>query len=98
MSREGVAGAMTDAHCDRCATYEEAVMAARAEDEEPDPTVLPCDDYAMSERFKAWLVEAMRAEVLGQISDAGLDRMAVLGSAPEASAGGASKEQDDEEE
>lgn len=63
-------------------------MAGRAEGGDASPDVTPCGDYVMSERFKAWLVEAMRAEVLGHVSQAGLDRMAVLGS----------KEQGDEEE
>lgn len=41
--------------------YEEAVMAGRGDEVEP-----PGEDYEMSETFKAWLVERMRHEVMGQ--------------------------------
>lgn len=60
-----------DAHCDQCATYETQVMAG-ADD------VAPCDDYEMSEPFKAWMVDRLRDDVMSQINGAGLNRMAIL--------------------
>lgn len=59
--------------------YEEAVMAGRA-----DEAVAPGDGYEMSEAFKQWIVDRMRDEVMGQVSGAGLDRMAILKDAGEA--------------
>lgn len=59
-----------DGHCDVCIAYEQAVMAG---DE-----AAPCDDYEMTAAFRDWMVDRMRHEVLGQISGAGLDRMAIL--------------------
>lgn len=56
--------------------YEEAVMSGVTDVEAPG------DDYEMSERFKAWLVDKMRDEVLGQISEAGLDRMTMVKDQP----------------
>lgn len=38
----------------------------------------PPDDYEMSQRFREWVLERMRAEVAAQISGSGLDRMAVV--------------------
>ncbi len=47
--------------------------------EAPVPEDLkPCPEYAMSERFRAWLVERMGAEVRKEVSATGLDRMALL--------------------
>ncbi len=60
-------------HCKTCGAYEEAVMAGQAADD-----VAPCDDYEMTPAFQQWLVDQMRDEVMGQISGAGLDRMAIL--------------------
>ena len=51
--------------------YEDAVMAG---EDAPQPP----DDYEMSERFREWVLERMRAEVAAQVSGAGLDRMAVV--------------------
>ena len=42
------------------------------------PDVVPCTAFAMSDAFRAWAVEAMRKEVLGQVQASGLDRMAML--------------------
>ena len=49
-----------DAHCDVCATYEQAVMAGDATDASE-----PCDDYEMSEPFKQWMVDRLRDDVIG---------------------------------
>lgn len=51
--------------------YEDAVMSGR---ETPQPPT----DYEMSDRFREWVLERMRAEVAAQVSGAGLDRMAVV--------------------
>lgn len=51
--------------------YEAAVMAG---EDAPQPP----DDYEMSDRFREWVLERMRAEVAAQIGGAGLDRMAVV--------------------
>jgi hypothetical protein len=64
-------------HCAQCATYEEAVI-SRAPGEPFPATILPCEKFAMSDRFRDWAVSQMRSEVGGQISGAGLDRMALL--------------------
>lgn len=56
--------------------YEHKVMAGEADAEPPE-------GYEMSDAFRDWMVEQMRGEVLGQVSDAGLDRMAVV-KAPDA--------------
>jgi hypothetical protein len=69
---QGTSGA--GAHCATCEAYERAVMARR----EGEPlSAQPCPAYVMSEPFKAWVVDAMRGEVMGQVSKAGLDRMAI---------------------
>lgn len=65
------------AHCPQCATYEEAVI-SRAPGEPFPATILPCEAFAMSDRFRDWAVAQMRSEVGGQVSGAGLDRMALL--------------------
>jgi len=65
------------AHCPRCAGYEAKVM-RRKEGEELPPEVKPCDAYAMSDVFRDWAVGQMQREVAGQISTAGLDRMAMV--------------------
>lgn len=57
--------------------YEAEIMAAHAEGREPTD-VAPPEDYVMSPQFEAWMVDRMRDEVMGKISEAGLDRMAVL--------------------
>lgn len=62
-----------DAHCDVCATYEQAVMAGDATDASE-----PCDDYEMSEPFKQWMVDRLRDDVMAQINGAGLDRLAIV--------------------
>ena len=51
---------------------------AKAPDEGLPPEVVPCKDFAMSDRFRDWAVGEMRKEVLGQVRSAGLDRMALL--------------------
>ena len=51
---------------------------AKAADESLPPEVVPCKDFAMSDRFRDWAVGEMRREVLGQVRTAGLDRMALL--------------------
>jgi hypothetical protein len=64
------------AHCDECAKYEATVMEAAGG---PVPaTVKPCQDYAISDAFRDWLVDQMRREVLAQVSTSGLDRMAIV--------------------
>lgn len=68
---------MQKAHCPRCAGYEARVM-RRKESEELPASVKPCRDYAMSDRFRDWAVGQMGKEVSGQVSMAGLDRMALL--------------------
>ncbi|HUR61340.1 MAG TPA: hypothetical protein VM286_03120 [Candidatus Thermoplasmatota archaeon] len=72
-----MAQAPVGAHCPQCATYEDAVI-SRTPGEPFPATVLPCDSFAMSDRFRDWAVAQMRAEVGGQVSGAGLDRMALL--------------------
>ncbi|MGB1698005.1 MAG: hypothetical protein ACPHK8_06365 [Thermoplasmatota archaeon] len=57
--------------------YEAEIMAAAAEDREP-LDVAPPEDYQMSPAFSQWMVDRLRGEVLGQVSMAGLDRMAIL--------------------
>ena len=52
-------------------------MAKAAGDALP-PDVVPCNDFVMSDRFREWAVGEMRREVMGQVSLAGLDRMAIL--------------------
>jgi len=80
------------AHCPQCATYEEAVITRQPG--EPFPaTLLPCKEFAMSDRFRDWAVAQMRSEVGGQISTAGLDRMAMV-KAPKAKATKASPDKD----
>jgi hypothetical protein len=69
--------APTAPHCAQCATYEDAVI-SRAPGEPFPATILPCEGFAMSDRFRDWAVAQMRQEVGGQISGAGLDRMAML--------------------
>jgi hypothetical protein len=65
------------AHCPQCGDYEERVM-ARPGDEELPPEVVPCGEFAMSDRFREWAVAKMRREMAGHLSAAGLDRMAIL--------------------
>lgn len=57
--------------------YERRVMAGEADAEPPE-------GYVMSDAFRDWMVEQMRGEVLGQVSDAGLDRVAVVKAREEA--------------
>ncbi len=42
------------------------------------PDVQPCPEYEMTDAFRDWLVSRMRGEVLDQVNDSGLDRMAIL--------------------
>lgn len=65
------------AHCPRCAGYEDRVM-RRAPGEELPPSVVPCPEYAMSDRFRAWAVAQMQKEMAAEVAKAGLDRMAVV--------------------
>lgn len=51
---------------------------AKAADELLPVDVVPCKDFVMSDRFREWAVAEMRREVMGQVSMAGLDRMAIL--------------------
>lgn len=51
---------------------------AKAPDEALPADVVPCKEFAMSDRFRDWAVGEMRREVLGQVRTAGLDRMALL--------------------
>lgn len=51
---------------------------AKAADELLPVEVAPCKDFVMSDRFREWAVAEMRREVMGQVSMAGLDRMAIL--------------------
>jgi hypothetical protein len=51
---------------------------ARKDGEVLPPDVVPCEAFAMSDRFREWAVGEMRKEVLGQVRAAGLDRMALL--------------------
>ncbi|MGB0651987.1 MAG: hypothetical protein ACPGQL_02205 [Thermoplasmatota archaeon] len=62
----------SDPHCPQCASYEQAVMDGEAD------KVQPCDAYEMTDGFRDWMVDAMRAEVMGQVSLSGLDRLAIL--------------------
>lgn len=62
-----------EGHCPRCTAYETDVM-ARGE----ATNTAPCDDYEMSDRFRTWMVDRMRKEVMDQVQGAGLDRMALL--------------------
>jgi hypothetical protein len=64
-------------HCALCAVYEKRVM-TKAPGEALPPDVVPCKDFVMSDAFRDWAVAEMRREVLGQVSMAGLDRMAIL--------------------
>lgn len=57
--------------------YEAEIMAAAAEEREP-ADVAPPKDYVMTPEFQKWMVDRFRGEVLGQVSMAGLDRMAIL--------------------
>lgn len=61
-----------DGCCQTCNDYEAAVMAGDVN------SLAPCDDYVMTERFKAWMVDQMRNEVLGQINQSGLNRMTIV--------------------
>jgi hypothetical protein len=74
---DGLRAGMPGAHCPTCAAYEQRVM-SRAEAEVLPPDVVPCDKFAMSDAFREWAVAEMRKEVMGQVSSAGLDRMALL--------------------
>ncbi len=53
--------------CDRCQAYEDHVMAGGDD-------LAPCDDYEMTEPFKAWVVERMQDEIRAQIASAGLQQ------------------------
>ncbi len=48
--------------------YEQAIMDGKGDDVDA-----PDDDYVMSQRFKDWLVEQMRKEVMGQALGAVMD-------------------------
>ena len=54
----------------------------RAEGEVLPPDVVPCSQFAMSDRFREWAVAEMRKEVMGQVKAAGLDRMAMVKGKP----------------
>ena len=43
-----------------------------------DDVPKPPDDYEMSDDFRAWLVDRMRADVMAQVNRAGLDRVAIV--------------------
>lgn len=60
----------------------------RAATSELPATVTPCKEYQMSDRFRDWAVAQMSREVGGQLSAAGLDRMAILKAGKAARAGG----------
>lgn len=47
------------------------------------PDVVPCQQFVMSDAFRDWAVSEMRKEVLGQVSTAGLDRMALVKAKPD---------------
>ena len=64
---------------------------AKAPEEALPAEVVPCKDFVMSDRFRDWAVGEMRREVLGQVSMAGLDRMALLKAKPGAEKPGAEK-------
>ena len=88
---------MPGPHCATCAAYEERVI-GRKEGETVPADVVPCADFAMSDRFRDWAVAEMRKEVLGQVRAAGLDRMALLKAKGRDAAGstdGASASDDD---
>jgi hypothetical protein len=59
---------------------------AKRPDEALPPEVVPCAAFVMSDRFRDWAVAEMRREVMGQVSMAGLDRMAVVRTKPGAPA------------
>ena len=50
----------------------------KAPGEAVPPDVVPCKDFTMSDAFRDWAVGEMRKEVAGLVSQAGLDRMAML--------------------
>lgn len=58
-------------------------MAKSAQDPLP-ADVVPCAHFVMSDAFREWAVGEMRREVLGQVSMAGLDRMAIVKGKPAA--------------
>ncbi|HLF16273.1 MAG TPA: hypothetical protein VI796_02435 [Candidatus Thermoplasmatota archaeon] len=66
-----------DAHCPQCADYELRAMGRDPASPVPDD-LKPCDGYAMSDRFRAWLVERMGADVRAQVGASGLGRMALV--------------------
>lgn len=79
-----MAGSMDPETAAAAEAYERRVM--EREPGEPVPDDLePPEGYEMSDAFRQWLVDSMRREVLGQVSEAGLDRMAVV-KAPDAAA------------
>ncbi len=52
--------------------------------------LVPCKDFEMSQTFQDWAVDSMRKEVLGQVSKAGLNRMAIVkGKGPDGEGGAA---------
>ncbi len=57
---------------------------AKAADELLPVEVAPCKDFVMSDQFRDWAVGEMRREVMGQVSMAGLDRMAMVRTKPDA--------------
>ena len=61
---------------------------AKAHDEALPPDVVPCRDFAMSDRFREWAVAEMRRDVMAQVKAAGLDRMAMAKARKEPRAGG----------
>ena len=68
---------MAGPHCAQCAVYEKRVM-TKAPSETLPVGVVPCKDFTMSDAFREWAVGEMRKEVAGQVSMAGLDRMAMV--------------------
>lgn len=69
-------------------------MAAGREGRPAPDDIEPPEDYVMSPEFQAWLVQAMRSEVMDQVQGAGLDRMAIIKPAP----GEGSEEEGQDEE
>lgn len=66
-----------ETHCPRCADYESRVM-GRIPGEELPADVVPCEAFAMSDRFRDWAVTQMAREVRAEVGRAGLDRMALV--------------------
>lgn len=51
---------------------------AKAPQDSLPADIVPCAHFVMSDTFRDWAVGEMRKEVLGQVSKAGLDRMALV--------------------